>query len=87
MAAPQVLAPGAAQPVSPVASPDVTVPVLGMPASGMRELVPQPAVPVQTLLSLLTAQFVLAVGSPRPRLVELARTIPARLPRDARSAK
>jgi hypothetical protein len=49
--------------------------------AGPYGLVPQPAVPVHTLLSLRTAQFVLAVSSPRPRLVELAQTVPARLPR------
>jgi hypothetical protein len=45
--------------------------------------VPQPAVTVRTLLSLRTAQFAVAVQAPRPRLVALAQTVPARLPRPA----
>jgi hypothetical protein len=47
-----------------------------LPASG---LVPRPAVPARTLLSLGPAEFVLAVNSPAYRLVELARAVPARL--------
>jgi hypothetical protein len=47
------------------------------------ELVPRPAVPARTLLSLGPAEFVLAVSSPRYRLVELGRAVPARLPRGA----
>jgi hypothetical protein len=43
----------------------------GDPQTGMLDLVPQPRVPVATLLSLRTAQFVLAVAAPRPRLAEL----------------
>jgi hypothetical protein len=50
------------------------------PAAG---LVPVPAVPARTLLSLGPADFVLAVNSPRYRLVKLARAVPARLPRGA----
>lgn len=85
----------AARPVPRGASPSsITAPVPGIaepamtPARALRaaahELVPQPAVPVQTLLSLKTGQFVLAVNSPSPRLAELARTVSARLPRDPR---
>lgn len=43
----------------------------GDPQAGLLDLVPQPRVPVATLLSLRTAQFVLAVTAPRPRLAEL----------------
>jgi hypothetical protein len=46
-------------------------------------LVPVPAVPARALLSLGPAEFVLAVNSPRYRLVKLARAVPARLPRGA----
>ena len=52
-----------------------------LPAAG---LVPVPAVPARTLLSLGPAEFVLAVNSPRYRLVKLARAVPARLPRGAK---
>jgi hypothetical protein len=51
-----------------------------LPAAG---LVPVPAVPARTLLSLGPAEFVLAVNSPRYRLVKLGRAVPARLPRGA----
>jgi hypothetical protein len=51
-----------------------------LPAAGF---VPAPAVPARTLLSLGPAEFVLAVNSPRYRLVKLARAVPARLPRGA----
>ena len=53
------------------------------PATGTIGLVPQPAVPVRALLSLGTAQFTVAVRTPRPRLVPLGQTVPARLPRPA----
>lgn len=53
------------------------------PATGTIGLVPQPAVPVRDLLSLGTAQFTIAVTEPRPRLVPLGQTVPARLPRPA----
>jgi hypothetical protein len=56
-----------------------------VPAGGTCDLVPQPAVTVRTLLSLRTAQFAVAVQAPRPRLVTLAQTVPARLPRPARA--
>ena len=46
-------------------------------------LVPAPAVSARTLLSLGPAEFVLAVHSPRYRLVKLGRAVPARLPRGA----
>jgi len=51
-----------------------------LPASG---LVPVPAMPARALLSLGPAEFVLAVSSPRYRLVKLGRAVPARLPRGA----
>jgi hypothetical protein len=50
------------------------------PAAGF---VPAPAVPARTLLSLGPAEFVLAVRSPRYRLVKLGQAVPARLPRGA----
>lgn len=45
--------------------------------------VPTPAVPARALLSLGPAEFVLAVSSPRYRLVKLGRVVLARLPREA----
>ena len=51
-----------------------------LPATGF---VPAPAVSARTLLSLGPAEFVLAVRSPRYRLVRLGRAVPARLPRGA----
>jgi hypothetical protein len=48
------------------------------PQAGMLDLVPQPRVPVATLLALRTAQFVLAVTAPRPRLAELGVREPSR---------
>jgi hypothetical protein len=50
----------------------------GLSATG---LVPVPAVPARTLVSLGPAEFVLAVSSPRHRLVRRGRAVPARLPR------
>lgn len=52
-------------------------------AGGALDLVPRPMVPLRALLSLRTAQFTVAVRSPRQRLVTLGRTVPARLPRAA----
>jgi hypothetical protein len=52
-------------------------------AEGGTELVASPAVPAQALLSLARAEFVLAVNSPRRRLVRLGQAVPARLPRGA----
>jgi len=46
-------------------------------------LVPRPAVPPHALLSLGPGEFVLAVNSPRHRLVELGQAVRARLPREA----
>jgi hypothetical protein len=51
------------------------------PALPASDLVPRPAVPARTLLSLGPAEFVLAVSAPAYRLVELGRAVPARLPR------
>jgi hypothetical protein len=79
---------GAMQPVAGI-QPAMGIPHAGamprtaadaLPAAG---LVPAPAVPARTLLSLGPAEFVLAVNSPRYRLVKLARAVPARLPRGA----
>ncbi|HEX8006465.1 MAG TPA: hypothetical protein VF482_08560 [Trebonia sp.] len=55
-------------------------PVMGAPAP-TTELLPGPAVAEAKLMSLRPGQFVLTVSSPRYRLVELAETVPARLPR------
>ncbi len=52
-------------------------------AAGRPGLIPRPAVPAQTLMSLPPGRFVLAVNSPRPRLVHPAQLVPARLPRGA----
>ena len=79
---------GSVQPVAGI-QPAMGMPQVGampqaasaaLPAAG---LVPVPAVPARTLLSLGPADFVLAVNSPRYRLVKLARAVPARLPRGA----
>jgi hypothetical protein len=79
---------GAMQPVEGI-QPAMGMPHMGampsaasaaLPAAG---LVPVPAVPARTLLSLGPAEFVLAVNSPRYWLVKLARAVPARLPRGA----
>jgi len=79
---------GAMQPVAGI-QPAMAMPHVGampqaasaaLPAAGF---VPVPAVPARTLLSLGPADFVLAVNSPRYRLVKLARAVPARLPRGA----
>ncbi len=48
--------------------------------AGAADLVPFPAVPPRTLLALGAGEFVLAVSSPRNRLVERGRLVPARLP-------
>jgi hypothetical protein len=56
-----------------------SVPVMGTPAPA-TELLPGPAVADAKLLSLRPGQFVLTVSSPRYRLVELAETVPARVP-------
>lgn len=55
---------------------------LGAAVAG-PELIPGPAVPAQALLSLPPGQFVLAVNSPRRRLVHPGQLVPARLPRGA----
>ena len=59
------------------------VPQAASAALSAAGFVPVPAVPARTLLSLGLAEFVLAVNSPRCRLVRLARAVPARLPRGA----
>jgi hypothetical protein len=51
------------------------------------DLVPSPAIPVRTLLTLGQAQFILAVAWPRQRLVAAGRMVPARLPRAAARAR
>jgi hypothetical protein len=79
------LAPGAA--IQPVAAMPHggAMPQAASAALPTAGLVPVPAVPARTLLSLGPAEFVLAVNSPRYRLVKLARAVPARLPRGAMS--
>jgi hypothetical protein len=49
-----------------------------------QQFIPRPAVPARALLSLAAAEFVLAVNSPRNRLVWPALAVPARLPRGDR---
>ena len=81
--------PGVAVPLNGPMQPVAALPHVGampqaasaaLPAGG---LVPVPAVPARTLLSLGPAEFVLTVRSPRYRLVKLGRAVPARLPRGA----
>ena len=50
----------------------------GLPAAN---LVPCPVVPARMLLALGPGEFVLAVSAPRPRLIQRARLVLARLPR------
>lgn len=69
--------PGAAAHVPPVPAPRIP----RVPSAGALGLVPQPTVPVRTLLSLRTGQFTVVVQAPRPRTVALGQTVPARLPR------
>jgi hypothetical protein len=57
-------------------------PVMGGGAAA-TELLPGPAVADAKLMSLRPGQFVLTVSSPAYRLVELAETVPARLPRES----
>jgi hypothetical protein len=52
-------------------------------AAGGPDLIPGPAVPAQSLLSLAPGRFVLAVSSPRHRLVDCGQIVPARLPSGA----
>lgn len=49
--------------------------------AGRPELIPRPAVPAQALMTLPQGRFVLAVNSPRYRLVHPGQLVPARLPR------
>ena len=53
-------------------------------AGAGQQFVPRPAVPAQALLSLPPAQFVLAVNSPRYRLVWPGKAVHARLPQAGR---
>lgn len=86
---PAAMSPGAIMHPGAAVHPGVALPHVGampqaasaaLPAAG---LVPVPAVPARTLLSLGPAEFVVAINSPRYRLVKLARAVPARLPRGA----
>jgi hypothetical protein len=52
----------------------------GTAPAGGQELVPHPAVPATALLAQAPAEFVLAVNSPRSRLVQAGQAVPARLP-------
>jgi hypothetical protein len=54
------------------------------PAAAGQQFVPKPMVPARALLSLDSAEFVLAVDSPRNRLVWPALAVPAHLPRGDR---
>jgi hypothetical protein len=53
-------------------------------AAGGLDLIPNPAVSAQALLALPPGRFVLAVNSPRHRLVHPGQLVPGRLPRGAR---
>jgi hypothetical protein len=81
--------PGSAMWPAAAVQPGVAMPhAAAMPAAASAALsaaglVPAPAVPARTLLSLGPAEFVLTVHSPRYRLVKLGRAVPARLPRGA----
>jgi len=68
-----------AYPATPAAAATSTA---AMPADATAtDLVPSPVIAARTLLALGQAQFVLAVRSPRPRIVAPGRMVPARLPR------
>jgi hypothetical protein len=58
-------------------------PTLSTPstAAAATDLVPSPVIAARTLLALGEAEFVLAVRSPRPRIVAPGQMVPARLPR------
>ena len=77
--------PGSVQPPEPMQPPGPMQPAgwQGPSAAALTAtaLVPRPAVSARTLLSLGPADFVLAVSSPRYRLVELGQAVAARLPR------
>jgi hypothetical protein len=66
-----------------VMQPGAAMPQAASAALQALGLVPTPAVSARALLSLGPAEFVLAVSSPRYRLVKLGRAVPARLPRGA----
>jgi hypothetical protein len=55
----------------------------GSPVAPAPDLVPSPVIPARTLLALGPAEFILAAGWPRQRLVASGRAVPARLPRPA----
>ena len=81
-------APAAAGPVPRAAADWATpfpqaAPAAAGPVPQAGALVPRPAVPARTLLSLGPAEFVLAVSAPAYRLVERGRAVPARLPHGA----
>jgi hypothetical protein len=63
------------------------VPPAVAPVAGVFDLVPEPEVPVGTLLSLGAGQFTVVVQAPRRRLVPLAQAIPARLPHPVGSGR
>ena len=81
MSQPGFFQPPAVMPSGAGMQPGVAMPQVASAALPAASLVPVPAVPARTLLSLGPAEFVLAVSSPRYRLVRLGRAVPARLPR------
>ena len=58
-------------------------PTPAVPAAAASGLESRPAVPPPALMALGPAEFVLAVSTPRSRLVACGRLVPARLPRPA----
>jgi len=54
--------------------------VSSVPSASAVELVPSPVIPASALLALRPAKFMLAVSTPRGRLVSACRLVPARLP-------
>jgi hypothetical protein len=91
--------PGAARPLGTVRPPVPPGPPVPLVPDGRHELadsladpdgrpvlVPSPAVPVRTLLSLGPGEFTLAVSTPCFRLVEFGRLVSARLPPSAAPA-
>jgi hypothetical protein len=75
--------PPMAVPPAVLMQPGAATPQAASAALRALGLVPAPAVSARALLSLGPAEFVLAVSSPRYRLVKLGRAVPARLPRGA----
>jgi hypothetical protein len=85
MPAAQILAARTGTRLAPPAPPPAATVIQQATPPALGDLVPRPAVAARTLLGLGPAQFVLAVSSPKYRLVEAAQVVSARLPRGAAS--